>query len=81
VSILSKQRQNLADLQVQVTGQRSTTGARPFETIHMKWIAKGAGLDKAKIEGAVKLSTEKYCGVHASLNAHSITYSVEVEND
>ena len=43
----------------------------------MKWIIKGSGLDKAKIENAVQLSTDKYCGVHASLSVPSITFSVE----
>ena len=79
VAILRKQKQNLSDLNVQVEGQRSTQGARPFESIRMKWVAKGSGLDKAKIESAVQISTEKYCGVHASLSVPNITFSVETQ--
>ena len=80
VAILRKQKQNLSDLNVQVEGQRSPIqGPRPFESIHVKWIAKGSGLDKAKIESAVQISTEKYCGVHASLSVPNITFSVETQ--
>jgi len=81
VNIAFKQKQVLKDLSIQVEGQRSKEGARPYEIIHMKWIAKGTGLNKEKLEQAVKLSTEKYCGVHATMSAvPNITFEVVIAN-
>lgn len=82
VSILTKQRQKLTDLRVEVEGQRSMEGARPWETIEMKFIAKGK-VDAEKLRKAVDLAAEKYCGVHATLSksAHiSFTTQVELED-
>lgn len=73
VSIMKKQRQPLADLRVEVEGQRSKEGARPWETIEMKFIGKGK-VDPEKFKKAVELSTEKYCGVHATLSKSATIY-------
>eukprot|EP01012_Entosiphon_sulcatum_P022199 TRINITY_DN2711_c0_g1_i1.p1 TRINITY_DN2711_c0_g1~~TRINITY_DN2711_c0_g1_i1.p1 ORF type:complete len:170 (+),score=19.96 TRINITY_DN2711_c0_g1_i1:111-620(+) len=76
--ILAKQRTPLESLNVDVEGQRGTEGARPWKTIHMHFrLAGNVPLDKA--EKAVQMSTERYCGVHATLEGVAkITYSVEV---
>ena len=48
----------------------------------MTFIATGKGLDRSKVENAVILSTEKYCGVHAALLPgikNGITFGVEIK--
>ncbi len=79
VSILQKQRQPLADLEIEIQGQRAEALPRPWETIHMHYIAIGDGLDPHKVERAINLSVEKYCGAHATLaGVAKITHDFEI---
>ena len=79
VSILRKQRQPLRDVEIEIDGQRAAELPRPWETIHMHYIVTGRDIDAAKVERAINLSVEKYCGAHASLEgtAH-ITHDFEM---
>lgn len=77
--ILEKQRQPVTDVNVEVSGVRGDEGARPWKTIGMHFVVNGAGLDAQKVERAVALSLEKYCGVYATLSGVAdITHTVEV---
>jgi putative redox protein len=67
VDILRKQRQPLADLQIEVTGERAEEWPKPWKTMHVHYILYGAGLDPQKVERAIELSVEKYCGAHATV--------------
>lgn len=79
VSILKKQRQELEDLQVEVEGERGEESPRPYETIHMHFIAQGK-VEADKLERAISLSTEKYCGVHGTLSGVAkITWDYEIK--
>jgi len=79
VSILQKQHQPLADLEIEINGQRAEALPRPWETIHMHFIAIGDGLDPRKVERAINLSVEKYCGAHATLaGVAQITHDFEI---
>ncbi|MEZ4677211.1 MAG: hypothetical protein R2932_23635 [Caldilineaceae bacterium] len=52
---------------------------RPWETIHMHYIAIGDELDPHKVERAIELSVEKYCGAHATLaGVAKITHDFEI---
>ena len=79
VNILQKQRQDLDDVQIELEAERSEEGARPWGKIHMHYIVIGRDIDPAKVERAINLSVEKYCGAHATLEgtAH-ITHDFEV---
>lgn len=81
VNILQKQRQDLDDVEIEIEAERSETGARPWGKIHMHYIVSGRGIDPAKVERAINLSVEKYCGAHATLEgtAH-ITHDFEVRD-
>lgn len=79
VSILKKQRVDLQDLYVEVEGQRGEEYPRPYEKISMHFVATGHNLDASKVERAITLSTEKYCGVHATLRGVAqITWDLEI---
>jgi putative redox protein len=47
----------------------------------MHYIVTGAGLDAHKVERAINLSIEKYCGVHATLcGMAKITHDFEIRS-
>lgn len=78
VEILRKQRQPLAGFEVEVSGERGPDLPRPWSTMHMHFVVLGA-VDPAKVERAIALSVEKYCGVHATLaGVASITWDYEL---
>lgn len=79
VGILQKQQQPLVDIEVIVAGERGTEFPKPWQTMHMHYIVTGAGLDPHKVERAINLSVEKYCGVHATLaGVVKITHDWEI---
>ncbi|KAJ3296513.1 hypothetical protein HK104_001520 [Borealophlyctis nickersoniae] len=79
VGILKKQRQKLQGVKVRIEGQRGVELPRPYETIHMTFIVSGQRLDKKKVDSAVELASEKYCGVHGTLKGvANITVGVEI---
>lgn len=82
VSILKKQRQNLNDIKVTVTGEREP-GATPSlyqkAHIHFKLFGK---VEKDKAEKAIALSVEKYCSVAETLRraGATITYDFTIHS-
>ena len=69
VSILSKQRQVLKDLQIQVRGKRAPEHPKVFTNIEITFLFWGDGLNPERIEQAIQLSEEKYCSASAMLGA------------
>lgn len=79
VDILRKQHQPLTDLQIEISGERGSEYPKPWERIHIHYIVVGAGLDPHKVERAINLSVEKYCGAHATLaGVAKITHDHEI---
>jgi putative redox protein len=79
ISILKKQRQDLKDIKITVTGEREK-GATPslYTEVHAHFKLYG-NIDRDKAEKAVSLSIEKYCSVSKTLELRAtVTYSVEV---
>lgn len=79
INILKKQKQDLKDLKITVTGEREKDLIPSlFETVHAHYKFFG-NLDKEKVEKAIKLSVEKYCSVSKTLEkTANITYSFEI---
>lgn len=79
MGILEKQKQPLEDLQVEVNGDKQSTGTySEFKTIHLKFIFTG-NLDEKKVKRAIDLSLNKYCSVSKALEKGSeITSSYEI---
>ncbi len=79
INILKKQKQDLKDLKITVTGEREKDVIPSlFETVHAHYKFFG-NLDKEKVEKAIKLSVEKYCSVSKTLEkTANITYSFEI---
>lgn len=79
ISILKKQRQDLKDIKVTITGEREKDVVPSLYTeIHAHFRLFGK-LDPDKAAKAVSLSVEKYCSVSKTLEKSArITYSIDV---
>jgi putative redox protein len=79
ISILKKQRQDLKDIKVTVTGEREKDAVPSLYTdVHAHFRLYG-NLDADKAEKAIALSVEKYCSVAKTLEKNAkITYSFEI---
>ena len=54
---------------------------KTFESVHLRYIVTGAEIDRAKVEKAIHLSQEKYCGVSAMIRKHCpIEWELEILN-
>ena len=77
VSILKKMRQDITDVKVDVEGERAGEDPKVFTTLHFIYRVSGNGLDRAKVEQAVKLSKEKYCSATIMLaKTAEVTYEI-----
>ncbi|MFC5283678.1 OsmC family protein [Pedobacter alpinus] len=79
VSILKKQRQEITDFSIDVTGDRREEIPTIFTKIHILFKLKGT-IDKAKAEKAAELAVKKYCSVHDMLvsGGVEVTYTIEI---
>jgi putative redox protein len=79
VNILKKQKQELKDIQVTITGEREKDAIPSLYTevhAHFKLFGK---LDKDKAEKAVNLAVDKYCSVAKTLEKTAkVTHSFEI---
>ena len=80
VSILAKMRVVPEDFDVKVSGELTEEHPKYYDKIHIKYFFKGKDLPMAKLEKAINLSQERYCGVSAMLGkAAQITHEIIVE--
>ena len=82
ISILRKQREELKDIKITVTGEREKDAVPSLYTeVHAHFKLFGS-IDKEKAQKAVSLSVEKYCSVAKTLEKNAkITYSFEIINN
>jgi len=67
VSILNKMRVKFQDFSVEAQAEFSDEHPKVFVKIDLTYKIKGENLDRSKVEKAVELSMDKYCGVSAML--------------
>jgi len=80
VSILNKMKVKPDDFNIEVKAEESEEHPKVYTKIHLVYLFKGKDLPQDKIERAVSLSQEKYCGVSAMLDkAAPITYEIKIE--
>ena len=65
--ILRKMRQEIDDFSVEAEGEETDDHPRVFREILVTYRVRGKGIERDKVERAVQLSQEKYCGVSAML--------------
>ncbi len=78
VSILKKMRVEFEDLQVIVEGDMTEEHPKFYEKMHVIYQFKGKDLPMDKLQKAVSLSEEKYCGVSA-LYKKAIPLTTEIK--
>lgn len=68
VSLLRKMKMPFDSLSLEVEGETTEEHPQPYKSITIKYIFKGDKLDREKIDKAIALSLDKYCGVYAMLS-------------
>ena len=71
ISLLQKMRVDFKDLRVNAVGELTEVHPRIYASINLIYEIIGGNPDKEKVEKAVNLSQEKYCGVAAMLGKGS----------
>lgn len=69
VSMLNKMRVNFSELAIKVDGRLTETTPQIYDDVVIHYTIKVNKEDEAKVEKAVKLSEEKYCGVSRMFEA------------
>ncbi len=81
VGMLKKMRIEPDDFHIEVEGEMRDDFPKDFLSMHITYHFKGKDLPKDKLEKAVNLSQEKYCGVTATLQkAIKITHDIKVHS-
>jgi len=78
VSILKKQRQEVKDIKINVSGKRTDAIPKVFTDIHLQFILLGT-IDLVKAEKAAELAVKKYCSVHDMLASGGVKITYEVQ--
>jgi len=80
VAILRKMGQEWDSFNLQIEAQTSEKHPKVYTDIRINYIFSGKNLSKDKIEKAVNLSQDQYCGVSAMLKGSaSISYKIIIE--
>lgn len=78
IAILKKMRALPSSFRVEVEADQTTEHPKVFSRIHLKYIASGT--DREKLEKAVNLSQNQYCGVSAMLaKTAEITHEIIID--
>lgn len=79
VSLLKKMRVDFKSLNILVEGTTTEEHPKRFTKMTVTYQIMGKDIDKRKVEKAVELSKEKYCGVSVSYKASiDIDYRIEI---
>ena len=69
IMIMKKKRAQVADFQVNITGERAEEYPKRYADIQIEFVLHGKDIKPKAVEQAIQLSETKYCGAMASLNA------------
>lgn len=82
VNILTKKRQHLTGLEVEISGEQLPDPPWKFTYIHLTYRLRGRGLSEKAVQDAIELSKNRYCSVGATLAAGTeITYHFTLEEE
>lgn len=78
-SMLRKMKVELEDFNITVEAEMSNEHPKIYHKIHLIYEFKGKDLPLAKLEKAINLSQDQYCGVNAMLKkAAEISYEIKL---
>ena len=79
ISILKKMRVEIEDFNVKIEGEITEEHPKHFTAMHIIYEFAGQSLPFNKLEQAIQLSQEKYCGVSATYKkALNLTYEIKI---
>lgn len=78
ISILKKMRVEVEDFQVIIQAEQTDEHPKHYNKIHLIYQFKGKDLPMDKLEKAVNLSEERYCGV-TEVYRHAVEMSKEIK--
>jgi putative redox protein len=82
VSVLRKKREKVTSYRIEVRAERREEHPRSFRRFEVRHIVKGKGISEKAVAQAIQLSTEKYCGVAATVRPTAeIVTSYEIQED
>jgi putative redox protein len=82
ISILKKQRQQVTDYRIEVSGERREDHPRAYTRLFVKHIIRGQSVSEQAVGRAIELSDKKYCSVAATLGGTAeIITSYEIIED
>lgn len=80
ISILGKMRVQPEAFRIETDGELTEEHPKYYHKLHLRYVFKGKDLPVDKLEKAVSLSQERYCGVSAMLSkAATITHEIVIE--
>jgi putative redox protein len=79
VAILGKMQMPYDRFELDISGDTTEEHPKVYKKIHIDYKFWGSELDEQKIQKAVKLSQERYCGVSATLQeAGEVEYDIQL---
>ncbi|MTK53033.1 OsmC family protein [Paludibacter sp.] len=79
VELLRKMRVDFQEFNLEVKAEVSESHPKVYTKLHIIYKLKGSNIDPAKVQKAVDMSQEKYCGVSAMFRkAMEITYEIKI---
>jgi putative redox protein len=82
ISILNKKREQVTGYRIEVRGERREEYPKGFRKFEVRHILRGRGLSAGNVAKAIELSTNKYCGVAATVRpAAEIVTSFEIQEE
>jgi putative redox protein len=82
ISVLQKKREKVTGYKVEVRGERREEHPRSFRKFEVKHIVRGRGISEKAVAHAIQLSTDKYCGVAATVRPTAeIVTSYEIQEE
>ena len=81
-SLLTKMKMPFDSFVLEVQGELAEEHPKSYTDIVIRYIFRGKDLDRNKIEKSIKLSLDKYCGVHAMLTKSAkLRYEIVLNPD
>jgi putative redox protein len=79
ISILKKKRQEVSNVEINVSGQKAEEYPKRFTEITLEFVIKGRNIEETAVKRAVELSMTKYCSVKATLEGSAkVRYSYKI---
>jgi len=82
ISVLHKKREQVTSYRIEVRYERREEHPRSFRRFEVKHIVRGKGISEKAVAQAIQLSTDKYCGVAATVRPTAeIVTSYEIQEE